>query len=804
MGLFDDIPAPGGGGAGPTGAAGKPRGLFDDLPSSAPDVRAEPGGPLEITIRPPGVEERMRSFAPPPDAGEVMRAAPAPPKEDKGAANSLMQGHINSEAAKAQGSSALVRDRKGEFVRKPIGEVEQYDFGPMIKGADGGLYVFNPKTDVMLRDPVTDKLIAFERDQAIDNPNWISKLWHAVAPGLATNAPSRLASSEAIPLAVERGRQLGFPVSPKTTQAGQRMADAGAFKDLGVEPFAPAFRSKGAARFARTIEEMPLIGGVVKGPKIETETALSQAQQRIAQGLGAAPTDEQAGRVLQGGLDRFRTAGVQKVEPSVLEGAGIQSRAPVQPVQTMTAGAARDARAAAPVRQAIGGGTAQTVRGTQVPAARPLNETILARRAVEDLSDAELQTLIRTPAANTSFATRQEALYESAFRKIPALLKRNGTANPNEVGTPNSALVAKGMQQAEESARIKGGVLEGRFGKLIHDLQKNQSNFKLEALKAAKTEVGRALASFGNYDSRMDRSQLKALYAALSRDFEIGLQTVANRAYSRVGSNGQDKVAPEMAKAADAALYEMRRADRYTRLSMDRMDRFSQLLNANSPEAAMRSLATRMKEGTIDRGMIRAVRDALRPEEREQILGYLIARMGQGRAGAKEAEAGWNIHAFATDWNRNKQALHILMEDAPSSVRKQLDALAQISERMKYYETTRNYSGTAYSGIPIITMASGLMTGGWGAFATLLGQVGGGAALGKFLTNPRYLNWMVRAARTTETEMAKGPQVAGSRWPMLVAQLERLAANDNELGPVILDALRVINGKTENTERDKP
>lgn len=826
MGLFDDIPAPGGAGASPAGVTGKPRGLFDDLPAS-PEARAEPGGPLEITIRPPGVEERMRSFAPAPDAAEALRAAApsagASPRLDaagpigvglgmvapaidglRDATRSMMQDHINAEAAKAQGSSALVRDRKGEFVRKPIGEVEQYDFGPMIKGQDGGLYTFNPKTDVMLRDPASGKLMAFERDQQIDNPNWISKLWHAVAPGLATNAPSRVASSEAIPLAVERGRQLGFPVAPKAAQTGERMADVGAFKDLGVEPFAPAFRSKGAARFARTIEEMPLIGGIVKGPKIETENALAQAQQRIAQTLGAAPTDEQAGRVLQGGLDRFRTAGVQRVEPSVLEGTGIPARQPVQPGTTLSKGAAKEAASAAPIRQSLGGGTASTVRGTQVPAARPLNETIIARRGVEDLSDAELQKLIRTPAANTSFAARQEALYESAFRKIPTMMKANNSRNPNLVATPNSAAVASMLQKLEESARVKGGALEGRFGQLVRDLQNSSSNFTLESLKSAKTEVGRALASFGNYDTRMDRTQLKQLYAALSRDFEVGLQTVANRAYSRVGSNGKDAVSPSVAKAADAALYEMRRADRYTRVSMERMDRFTQLLNANSPEAAMRTLATRMREGTIDRGLIRSVRDALRPEEREQILGYLVARMGQGRAGAKEAEAGWNIHAFATDWNRNKQALHLLMEDAPSSVRKQLDALAQISERMKYYETTRNYSGTAYSSVPIISLMSGAVTGGWGGVMTFLGQVGGGAALGKFLTNPRYLNWMVRAARTSETEMAKGPQVAGSRWPMLAAQLERLAANDNELGPVVLDALRVVNGKTEDTEREKP
>lgn len=803
MGLFDDIPSPGAAGASPSGAAGKPRGLFDDLPAT-PEARAEPGGPLEITIRPPGVEERMRSFAPPPDAAEVMRAAPEPQKEDKGAANSLMQGHINSEAAKAQGSSALVRDRKGEFVRKPIGEVEHYDFGPMVRGQDGGLYVFNPKTDVMLRDPVTDKLIAFERDQEIDNPNWISKLWHAVAPGLATNTPSRLASSEAIPLAVERGRQLGFPVSPKTAQTGQRMADAGAFKDLGVEPFAPAFRSKGAARFARTIEEMPLIGGVVKGPKIETETALANAQQRISQNLGAAPSNEQAGYTLQQGLDRFKNAGAREMEPGVMRARGIEPNEPINPRDVMSAGAERRAARAEPVRQAIGGGTAQTNRGVVVPAAATRAQTLQARRGVESMSDAEIATLIRAPSRETSFATRQEALYEKAFRSVPALSRSNGSANPNMLAATNTrqtlAMIDRQIGNQIGGQSVIGGDIAARLR------NPNASNFPLADLRAMRTEVGRALGSLNPQQTTLNSGQLNALYRALSQDIEIGLMDLANRAVlgTRVSSNRPGYVAPEIARRADQALRDFRVADRYTRQGMARIERFSQILNAKNPEQAMRTLETRMKEGTIDRGMVRAIRDALRPDERHEVLGYLVSRMGQGRPGAQEAERGWNIHGFATDWNRNKDALRLLMDGADPAVTRQLEALAQISERMKYYETTRNYSGTAYSGIPIITMASGLMTGGWGAVATLIGQVGGGAALGKFLTNPQYLNWMVRAARTTETEMAKGPQVAGSRWPMLVAQLERLAANDNELGPVILDALRVVNGKTEKTERDKP
>lgn len=790
------------------------RNVFDqfDAPSDvAPRSFAPASNDAKAAMRSPQ-EPQQGETAPSPAAGSVGSAlgpvgtfiAGMMPSGEAG--RSMSQGHINSEAAKAQGSSTLVRDRKGEFVRKPIGEIEHYDFGPMIRGTNGELHSFNPKTDVMLRDPVTEKLIAFERDKEIDNPNWISKLWHAVAPGLATNAPSRLASSDAVPLAIAKGANLGFPTSVKTEQAAQRMADMGAFRELGVEPFAPAFHSKGGARFARTIEEMPLIGGIVKGPKTEAENALAQTQQRIAEGLGAASTDEQAGRVLQGGLDRFKNAGVRELEPGILSSRGIEPREAVPNAPLRTRAAEQRAVQAQPIREQLQGGVAETTRGVQVQAARTRDEVIAARRGADSLSDAELNTIIRTSPQETSFAARQEALFEKAWRSIPERFRIDASRNPERLQAVNTRAALAGVD-AQIGSQIAGQ--RTITGDLANRLRNANSHFDMNDLRAMRTEVGRALSSMDPQQTRLNSQQLKQLYAAVSRDIEVGLQDIANRAYiqTRAGGNRPDQVSVEAARRADQALRDFRVADRYTRVGMGRIGEFTRILGANSPEAAMRTLATRMKEGTIDRGTIRAVREALRPEEREQVLGYLVSRMGQGRPGAKEAEAGWNIHAFATDWNRNKQALHIMLEDTPPSVRRQLDALAQISERMKYYETTKNYSGSAYSGVPMLALATGAVTGGWGGVAALVGQIGGGAALGKFLTNPQYLNWMVRAARVSEAEMARGSQFSGvdsSKWALMAAQLERLAANDKELGPVILDALGVVNKKAVNADRDKP
>lgn len=728
--------------------------------------------------------------------GQFLKAA-------KSAPQALLQGHYDSEAANMQGAANILRDRGGNYVRKVRGEVEQYDFGPVIRQPDGNIIAFDPQTEVMFRDPESGKMMAFERDKDLDNPSWFTKLARIMLGGMATNAPTTRASSDAVSLATQRGASLGFPVSPKTQAINERMRDAAAFNELGVETFAPAFRSKGAARMARTTEEMPVIGGIVKNPKTETETALREAQARIASDLGAAPTNEQAGYTMQQGLDRFKNSGIADLEPGVLRARGVEPNEAINPRDVMSRGAETRAAQAAPVRQAIGGGVAETNRGVTVPAATTRNQTLQARRSAESLSDAELETIVRAPSNETSFSARQEALYEKAFRSIPDLMRTNGSVNPNRLAAVNTRQT---LRQIDEQIANQIGGQATIGGELADRIRNVSDHFSFGDLRSIRTEVGRAIGSLNPQQTTLNSGQLRSLYAALSQDIEVGLMDLANRAMlgTRVGNNNPSHVPLEVARRADQALRDFRVADRYTRQGMARIDRFTQILGAKNPEQAMRTLETRMKEGTIDRGMVRAVRDALRPEERQEILGYLVSRMGQGRPGAQEAERVWNIHGFATDWNRNKQAMQLLTEGVDPAIVRRLDALAQISGRMKYYETTKNYSGTAYAGIPIVGAIGAMSSGGMTAVATMIAQVGGMAAVGKFLASPRYLDWMVKAARTDLAGQSGGYRAIQSRVPVLMSQLERLAANDNELGPVIAQALSVINKRAVNAEGEEP
>ncbi len=723
--------------------------------------------------------------------------------------------------ARAQHTASVVRDRRGNFVRKHLGELDEGAEFPVYKDAAGKELRINPDTDVILRDPVTNKRMVFARDAKTDIGT-LDAAAHALTEGMAVGPVTQVvrragqaaqAADRSVNNAVARANALGLQ-SAGQMQAGERVRDLAAFENLGVMPFPPAFADKGMARTARTVEEMPsIVGATVKQPKTETLMDLGEAQTRIARDLGAPADDLAAGQVMQRGLERFGSAGVRDLDPGTLAGVrgveqmrpqptmvgpmpeGITSRAPVQPHPFMSGAALERATEAQPLREALGGGLAQTTRGVTVPAARRLDQAIIARRGAADLSEAELAALIRAPAAQTSFVSRQEALFERAWRSIPERFRVDASRNPERLAAVNTRAALAGIDQ-NIASQIAGQ--RTIAGPLAERLRNRSAHFDMNELRAMRTEVGRALSSLDPNQTRLNPTQLRQLYGAFSRDIEVGLQDIANRAYvmTRVSGNRPDRVAVEAARRADQALRDFRVADRYTRLGMERIGRFSRLVGTENPQDAVRMLGRYLRENTGNAQAVASVRSALRPEEWRSMVGHVVERMGKGRAGAQEAEAVWNPVNFATDWNKLKDspAARSFFQAIPAETRQALDDLARAAERMKYYETTKNYSGTAYSGIPALTAAGAMVSGGTMAILGLIGQVGGAMALGKFLTSPRYLRTLathmdreagsLRRTATIPSETAMTPEGTAAA-AIALNQLMRLAAQDEELAPVL-------------------
>lgn len=601
-----------------------------------------------------------------------------------------------------------------------------------------------------------------EQDFARANRSWLEPI--AIAGELAVGVPA-LQSIGAVPNQLLRtsaaavrqipGVNALAPRAPVATAAqaygpAQRIVDRQAFLDEGIPEFPPAFTSKGVARTARTIEEAPLVGGTVKVPKNAVEQAAAKRQGQLAQQVGAAASDEEVGRIAQGGLTRFRGSNLQDLERSRVQALNINPDRP----PSLTAGSV-------PINKPSRLDTStMTDAELKVASKAKVDLPGSTRSTLEDLSPQEIDRIAKLPARDTSFPTKAGALYRQAEDAVPALMKSNAAANPGLLATRNAERVVKGLLRQEQAASIKGGVLQGRFGDLVQRLANPQSNMTLDAMRAARTEIGKALDNYGQFDTGLDRRQLKALYGAMSDDYQSGLVALAARARTISRANPNDQAALSSANAADKALQRYRVADRYYRQGIERMDRFMGVLGADTMEQASRRIGQYLRENTQNLGALRSMAGSLRPEEWRAILGNVIEDLGILTPGAREAERVFSFERFATDWNKisqNPATVKLFRDALGDDVVRSMQNMGRIAERMKYYETTKNYSGSAYTagagaGLAVIYDPT--------LWPALIGAAAGAGITGKVLTSKAFGAWVNSLNRA---QVKVGSSVAASK-----------------------------------------
>src|SRR5690606_12998691 len=110
-----------------------------------------------------------------------------------------------------------------------------------------------------------------------------------------------------------------------------------------------------------------------------------------------------------------------------------------------------------------------------------------------DVSDAELNRIVRSPSRDTSFATRSEALYERAWRMMPETMRANATANPHMVAAVNTRQALRGVEQDIANQIAGQGTIEGDLAERI--LDPRSGNFSIPQLRRIRTEIGRALGN---------------------------------------------------------------------------------------------------------------------------------------------------------------------------------------------------------------------------------------------------------------------------------------------------------------------
>lgn len=611
----------------------------------------------------------------------------------------------------------------------------------------------------------------------------------AMVGGMAPGALMAYRNPAQTPIGTPTGRRIA---DERLAQAQQ---DVAAFERQGVRPFGPAFNEGPVASVGKQFTETAIVGAPLKNNLDETFVDVAAAARRMADSISPAATLENAGLNVQRGLDRFRDRSFTELEPGVVQGLGINPMSPVQRAQGGGQAQIQRIQQGMPLVQQITGGQVQNTRGQPVPLPQTRIQKLATRTTLEDLSDGELNTVIRTPADQTSFSTRLEALYERAWRAVPNLLRSNGTANPNLLPTANAGRVVREIVGDEARTGVRAG-LQGRYGEMFDRLANPAVNVPLADLRAMRTAIGRDLSNFGMYDATLDRTQLRRLYAGLSSDIEVGLQDLAVRAAMATQAGGNRQLNMADARRAAQALRDMQLADRYARQGFERMDRFLQTVRQPNPQQAAVSLIRAATDGSAgNMRQFRAAMSVLRPEERAEFGALITRQLGEPTPGARgiTQEAQFSPTRFATNYQRLSPEARAMIF-TPQHHRA-LEDLYRVANRIANVEamTNTSRSGTNAMNMGLLGGAGAALTSGVDAMLTFGGTAAGMAAASALMSRPAYARWMVnymqlRANVRAGTDRAVAPLMRH------VARLTDMSASNPALLPAVLAVTTEVKG----------
>lgn len=849
------------------------------------EINANPPKPIQAGVMPgagsqaTGAPTRLPGVNPNADPYAMARA------DEQLAALQGVNPHATSKYFPAQGaSSAPLAGSDPNQAPKRLGYLNPEDdsgvrtYRNEATGIDNAI---NAQRDFIARDPETGRLAVYNRTPQV-NESTLTSVARLVAPALATgpvvstagalNAAERAAALAGAPIpeatrsATETLRQAGDAVRQTLDQnrAANMAQDLQAHQNLGVQPAPITFSQGPVAGVGQMISRIPIIGYPIKRSLdvalVGARDAMNRIVETMTPGGGSVET---AGHTLQQGLDRFRNAGVEDIEPGILGELGVQPRAPgpyvgevvpiapqrlpqgtppalpgapispntheiLQPngyriplqrgqgerpyvvvndagrtaayenaprgVPQMSPGAAQEIAQANQTRgqYAPFGDLAYTRRGVPVNAARPFDLTMAGRRGAEDMTDAEISSLVNAPASQTSFAARAEALYQKAWNNLPRLTDMAQRPNRSPVAARNTREALRGIERQIANQISGQNTISGGLAARIAN--PHAGNFTIPELRAIRTEVGRALSGFNPLTASLSKGQLSALYKALTQDMEVGIQTLSARAFNRSVpgmANQPNYVQPNAAVRSAQALRDFRVADRYYRAGMYHMDRFSSILGTDNPQKAVgiliRSLAENQK-GNL--GLVRTAMNALRPEERNQIGAMVLKNLGTPKASARGMvqEAGFSPATFFTNLqNIAPEARTLLWGPEYSSA---INDLERVVGRLANQEALAN---TSRSGTDLINwmvfgtidaLGPGLAVSGHMAagVAASAGAIAPATIFSILFSRPSYVRWATTYVRARE--LASVSPLGNSRVYAALNQLRHMAASDPDLGPV--------------------
>lgn len=666
----------------------------------------------------------------------------------------------NADLARDQDVRPEVMDRDGSYAHTPLGEAS-FDENDLVyfTDASGSSVQANKKDHVVLRDPSSGRMLVFAR-----NPKWnegnYAQAARAMAQGFLTGPVVR--GTAAAPA--------GSASAARQAAAAEAAEDLAATERLGVRPFGPAFsQSRPIAATARQLSEMPFLGGPTARALDDSLRGAAEATEDVASRYGTVATPEAAGRVTQEGIERFRDA-------------------------------------------------------------RPFE---VIEQEAASLTPAQRSEIIRQPARDTSLKAKQAALYERAWSYLPEEMKHGRSLRDlprimgdmpetraviDDVTERNLQMMNSSRVSRETAAKAPSEFLETRQGGVPTKALPVQGGILGEAVKAIYDGNWRgALQTMRNIRSDFRRlssgmadternvlkhSDIDRIESAITRDMIAMLQRNVET-YRKAGS---EDIAANMEKA----IREFRRADKFTALSMQRMDAIEKLFQAPNATALYRNIAASALTGSKgDIEKIRVLAKTLREDEMQDLAGAVLREMGHpvGSARGISEKTGHSVATFMTNWNKmSDEAKHLLFRGEHAAA---VDDLVRANDRLANVEALANTSRTTSNamGVGAIATTGAAMASGIDAITSILAPAGLLWGTSLILANPRYANWAVRYANAR----AKG--AAAADMAAHINRLRVMAQSDPQLAPIasaFAEAHGVRNAEDSNQQpnaearRDKP
>jgi hypothetical protein len=608
-------------------------------------------------------------------------------------------------------------------VRKPDGNYARPVLGKAYQLDDGNVYFDDPQG----RPVQADKA----KHVVLRDPQTNEQMVFARTPD--TDQNRLLSLGQVLTPGLVTGPVSGVSRAAGPTRAGQaaqRVADlerdAAAFDRSGVRPFGPAFSSGPVAATAKQITEVPVLGAPTRNALEESLTGARDASRDVAGRYGVSTTAREAGQVVQEGIERFK-----------------------------------DARPADVVGDAAGA-----------------------------MSDARVSSVIAAPARETSLKTKQAALYERAWRRIPEEMRRGravegearvmqAPSNARAVLEDIAGRMGRMTQQSGKNAVDKGSLrpAAGHLGQIIDAVRNPRWTANLQTLREMRSEFRRLASGMGDTEKNvLKHSDLDRIQGAITEDMIALLQRNADRA--------RETQNHALANDFERSIREFRRADQFTRLSMQRLESIERLFKADSAESLARNiLQAALAGGKGNEQMLMTMRRTLRPEEMGEIAAALISEMGRpvGSARGFTQELGFSVNSAMTKWQNMGERQKAILFDGEH--RKALDDLVRVWSRLSNVESlansSRSFSNTL--GIGSIGAGAAAVASGMDAMFTAGATAGTIAGASVLFSRPSYVRWVI--AYTKAKAAARNPQSAG-RLSASLAQLGRMAQADPQLVPV--------------------